>query len=264
MSSLFASGKATPSGALAIQPIRAIPAVAPKIVDVLKRGMPSKNLNPAVNTWRKANMFSLFRAASKLWVAEQIGVQHLYGSLYLTALHPTGDTSELRKEYADILPFLNGMDFFTWASMEYGLVYQRQALGLAGLRVVTDAGVQFIVDAFQDSVEVEILKYHALGTGSTAEAAGDTALVTELTTEYTGNVRATGSLTEGASANIYRTVGTNTLDGTPGAALREHGILSQAATGGGTLLDRTVYAAITLSSGDGLQSTYDLTLPSGS
>lgn len=134
-------------------------------------------------------------------------------------------------------------------------------LGDVGWKSVTTAGVNYIVDAFQNSVELEILKYHGIGTGSTAENITDTALVTELTTEYTGNVRATGSLTEGASANIYRTVGTNTLDGTPGAALREHGIFSASTVG--TLLDRTVFAAINLSSGDGLQSTYDLTCNAG-
>jgi hypothetical protein len=137
-----------------------------------------------------------------------------------------------------------------------------EPLGCVGRKVVTDTGVGFIVDAFQNLVELENLKFHGIGTGSTAEAAGDTALVTELTTEYTGNVRATGTTTEQA-ANIYKTVATNTLDGTPGAALREHGIFDQAATGGGVLLDRTVYAAITLSSGDGLQTDYRLTLTSG-
>lgn len=137
-------------------------------------------------------------------------------------------------------------------------------LGVVSRKLVTDNGVAFIVDAFQNSVELENMKFHGLGTGSTAENAADSALVTELTTEYTGNVRATGSTTEGATANIYRTVGTNTLDsGTP--ALREHGIFSQAATGGGVLLDRSVFAAINLdgTAGDGLQSTYDLTLSSG-
>jgi len=133
--------------------------------------------------------------------------------------------------------------------------------GIVSRKVVTDAGVNFIVDAFQNSTEVENFKYHALGTGSTAEAAGQTALVTELTTEYTGNVRATGTTTEGATANVYRTVATNTLDETPGAALREHGIFS--ASSAGTLLDRSVFAAINLSSGDSLQSTYDLTFSSG-
>jgi hypothetical protein len=130
--------------------------------------------------------------------------------------------------------------------------------GIVGRKVVTDVGVGYIVDAFQNSVELENMKFHGLGTGSTAENQTDTALVTELTTEYTGNVRATGTTTEGASANIYRTVATNTLDGTPGAALREHGIFS--ASTAGVLLDRTVFAAITLSSGDSLQSTYELTL----
>lgn len=133
--------------------------------------------------------------------------------------------------------------------------------GVVGRKVVTDVGVAFIVDAFQNIVEVETMKYHGLGTGSTAEAVTDTALVTELTTEYTGNVRATGTTIEGATANIYRTVATNTLDGTPGAALREHGIFSAAAAG--VLLDRTVFGAITLSSGDGLQTTYDLTFAAG-
>lgn len=133
--------------------------------------------------------------------------------------------------------------------------------GVVGRKVVTDVGVGYIVDAFQNSVELENMKFHGLGTGSTAENASDTALVTELTTEYTGDVRATGSTTEGATANIYKTVGTNTLDGTPGAALREHGIFS--ASTSGVLLDRTVFAAITLSSGDSLQSTYQLTLSSG-
>lgn len=138
---------------------------------------------------------------------------------------------------------------------------RRDDYGVVGHKVVTDAGVAFIVNAFQNTTELENFKYHGIGTGTTAEAAGDTALVTELTTEYNPNsTRATGTTTNNG-ANIYRTVGTNTLDGTPGAALREHGVFSAASTG--TLLDRTVYSAITLSSGDGLQSTYDLTCSSG-
>ena len=135
--------------------------------------------------------------------------------------------------------------------------------GVVSDKVVTTVGVNFIVDAFQNIVELENMKFHAIGTGSTAEAVGDTALVTELTTEYNPNsTRATGSTTENG-ANVYRTVGTNTLDGTPGAALREHGIFDNATVGSGVLLDRSVYGAITLSSGDSLQSTYDLTLTSG-
>lgn len=139
---------------------------------------------------------------------------------------------------------------------------RRDDLGLVSYKVVTDAGVGFIVDAFQNSVELENMKYHGLGTGTTAEAASQTGLVTELSTAYNpDNTRATGSTTEGAGANVYRTVGTNTVDGT--AAVTEHGIFSQAATGGGVMLDRSVFSAINLASGDSLQTTYDLSLTSG-
>ena len=133
--------------------------------------------------------------------------------------------------------------------------------GVVSRLVVTTVGVGFIVDAFQNLVELENMKFHALGTGSTAEAAGDTALVTELTTEYTGNVRATGTTAESA-ANIYQTVATNTLDsGAP--VLREHGVFS--ASSAGVLLDRSVFAAITLdgTQGDALTSDYRLTLTAG-
>lgn len=137
--------------------------------------------------------------------------------------------------------------------------------GVVGRKSITDAGVGFLVDAWQNIVELEIMKYHGLGTGTTAEAVtgAGSALVTELTTEYNpDNTRATGSLTEGATALVFRSVGTNTLDGTPGAALREHALVSLA-TGAPVTWDRTLFAAITLSSGDGLQTTYDMTGTSG-
>lgn len=133
--------------------------------------------------------------------------------------------------------------------------------GMVGYKSIVDNGVGFLVDAWQNIVEMENMKYHGLGTGSTAEGSTQTALVTELTTEYTGDVRATGTTAEGASGNIFSTVATNTLDGTPGAALREHGLFS--ASTAGVLWDRTLYSAITLSSGDSLQSTYQMTASSG-
>lgn len=137
-----------------------------------------------------------------------------------------------------------------------------EPLGLLSQKVVTTAGVNFIVDAFQNIVELENMKYHGLGTGNTAENVADTALVTELTTEYNPNsTRATGTTIEGASANIFRTVATNTVDAA--AAIVEHGIFSQAATGGGVLLDRSVFSVVNLANGDSLQTTYDLTCSAG-
>jgi hypothetical protein len=40
----------------------------------------------------------------------------------------------------------------------------------------------------------------------------------------------------------------------------EWGLLSQAATGGGSLFDRQVFSALNLANGDSLQTTYDLTI----
>lgn len=136
--------------------------------------------------------------------------------------------------------------------------------GIVSRRVVTDAGVAFLVDAFENLTEPETEKFHAIGTGVTAEAVGQTALVTELTTEYSpDNTRATGSLAE-AAANIFQSVGVNTLDsGTP--AIREHALMSQAAAGGGTMLDRSLFAAINLDGtrGDGMQTDYRFTITAG-
>lgn len=134
-------------------------------------------------------------------------------------------------------------------------------LGVLSRRVVTNNGVGFIVDAFQNLVELENMKYHGVGTGGTAEAAADSALVTESTAALNpDSTRATGTTTESA-ANAYQTVGTVTFDGS--AAITEHGIFSQAATGGGVLLDRSLFSAINVVSGDSIQFTYTLTFTAG-
>lgn len=212
------------------------PEVATKLTmrDVLRYGLPQSDQHPDVQRWKAQNARNLFRGLQplKLMVAHGLKMPTFVGSLYARVLTGAGDEIDL---------------------------------GLVSVRVVTTAGVNFLVDAFQGSVEPELFRYHGIGTGTTAAAVGDTGLQTELTTEYNPNsTRATGTLTEGASANIFRTVGTNTLDsGTP--AVTEHGILTQAATGGGTLLDRHVFSAINLdgTQGDGLQTTYDLTISAG-
>lgn len=134
--------------------------------------------------------------------------------------------------------------------------------GILSRRVVTDAGVAYIVDDWDGGANViDNFNYHGCGTGTTAEAAGDTALVTESTTVLNpDSTRATGTKTQPA-ANQMRSVATVTFDGS--AAITEHGIFTQAATGGGTLLDRSVFSAINVASGDSIQFTWTLTLNSG-
>lgn len=139
---------------------------------------------------------------------------------------------------------------------------ERIDYGVVSRRVVTDAGVAFLVDDWDNNgQDISTLNFHGMGTGTTAEAAGDTALVTESTTALNpDSTRATGTRSQPA-ANQYRTVGTLTFDAS--AAITEHGIFSQAATGGGTLWDRSVFSAINVVSGDSIQATYTVTANSG-
>ena len=125
--------------------------------------------------------------------------------------------------------------------------------GIVSRRVVTDAGVGYIVDAFQNLVELENMNFHASGTGTTAEAVGDTALVTEAAT------RVAGTQSEPA-ANQYRTAATIPYTGT--LAITEHGVFSASSVG--VLLDRSVFAAINVVNGDSITFTYTLSLTAGS
>ena len=196
---------------------------------VLKHGLPRPGLGREVNMFRLRNLPNLWRGARTLMWAKVFGIPTHYGALYLDKFTPQG----------------------------------RVALGLASLRVVTTTGAGFIVDAFQGSVELEDMKFHAFGTGTSAEAAADTGLQTELTTEYaTNNVRPTGTQTENG-ATVYRTVGT--LDPDSAVAITEHGVLSDVDVAQGVLLDRTVFSAVNVAaSGDSLQATYDFTITAGS
>lgn len=196
---------------------------------IVAKAMPTTG-SVEVDAYRLRNIPNMLRGLWRVAIARMIGAPTMIGVVSAVVTRASGETLDL---------------------------------GVLSARVVTDAGVGYIVDAFQNSVELENMKYHGFGTGGTAEAAGQTALVTELTTQYASdNVRPTGTTTEGASANIYRTVATLSPDAT--VAITEHGIFSQAAVAGGVMLDRSLFSAINLVSGDSLQITYDATFTSGS
>ena len=134
--------------------------------------------------------------------------------------------------------------------------------GVVSRKVITTAGVNYLAaDMNGGANDINLFKYHGIGTGTTAEAVGDTALVTESTTALNpDSTRATGTGSN-PSANIYQSVGTNTVDAS--VACTEHGLFTQAATGGGTLWDRSVFSVVNLASGDSLQSTYAVTFSAG-
>jgi hypothetical protein len=130
--------------------------------------------------------------------------------------------------------------------------------GIVSHRVLTDAFIaMFIDDLDNGGADISAFNFHAVGTGTTAEAAGDTALVTESTTILTNNsVRATGTRSQ-PTASQYRSVATQTFDGS--GAITEHGITDDADAGQGNLMDRSVFSAINVVTGDGIQFTYTYT-----
>lgn len=185
--------------------------------------------------WRVKQFWANLRSWSYFipWFARRansVGLACIYGELYGSVIHADGSVTDY---------------------------------GLLGRRVVTSAGVNYLASTFDNTAEPELFKYHGYGTGTTAEASGDTALVTELTTEYAVNsTRPTGS--QAHSTNTYTTVGTLTPDSGGTLAITEHGLFS--ATSSTTLWDRTKFSAVNLDStaGDSLQTTYVATFPAGS
>lgn len=185
--------------------------------------------NMWLRRYKEINWANICRGLDKIILAHKAGIPTFYGLLYAKLIKSDGDV------------------------LDYGIV---------STRVITTVGAGFIVDAFQNIVEVENMKFHGIGTNAAAEAAGDTALGAELTTQLNpDNTRATGTTTEGASGNIYRTVGTNVVDA--GVTITEHGIFSSATVAAGVLLDRSVFGGIAMVSTDSLQTTYELTVATG-
>ncbi len=179
----------------------------------------------------------------------------LYGKVFradLSRLHP-----EQRFTLRNLLA--QNVDVTKLVSPFFGEVVD---YGLLSTKVITDAGVTFLASAFNNNTtNIGTFKYHGFGTGTGAESASDTALGTELTTQYAvDNTRPTGS--QSSSTNVYTTVGTLSPDSGGTIAITEHGVFS--ASSGPTLWDRSKFAAINLVAGsDSLQVTYNGTFSSG-
>lgn len=126
--------------------------------------------------------------------------------------------------------------------------------GVVATRVVTTAFVNDIVDTLQAvGTTFDDYKYHDYGTGTTAEAIGDTGLVTPF-----GGSRVSGTQAE-PSANVYRSVATVPFTST--LAITEHGLFN--ASSSGVLMDRSVFSAVNVVNGDSISGTYSLTCTAG-
>lgn len=130
----------------------------------------------------------------------------------------------------------------------------RTDLGVVSRRMVTTTGVAWLATCFTNTAEPETLNYHDCGTGTTAEAIGQTTLVTAF-----GGARVAGTQSTPGSTNIYRSVATISFSGS--FAITEHGLFT--ATTSGTMFDRSLFSAINVVSGESIQFTHETTFPSG-
>lgn len=246
-------GEARPTGLLANRVLR-------DLGDLRAPAVSKATLTWRLSNWWKHRTRDLHREAAYAFVGRLSGVitmrSVLSGQVYrmpVDRLH-LEQIVRIKQLLSEGFPVWELPRFFGGELVNYGVL---------STRVVTTAGVNAIVDAFQNTFEVENFKFHGYGTGVNAEATGNTALQTELTTEYSpDNTRPTGSQGEGASANVYRTTATLSPDSGGTLAITEHGIFS--ATTAGTLLDRSVFSAINIVAGqDSLQTQYDFTCTAG-
>jgi hypothetical protein len=127
-------------------------------------------------------------------------------------------------------------------------------LGLLVIGLVTNAGVAFEAATFAGGTSTSVFNWHDTGTGTSPAAVTDTALQTP-----TGTARVSGAQTTPGSTNVYQTVATITYGGT--FAVTEWGLFS--ASTSGTLWDHRIFSVINVVSGNSIQFTYDLTIPSG-
>lgn len=131
-------------------------------------------------------------------------------------------------------------------------------IGVICTKKVTDAFVQDIVGALAasgDETNFVNFKYHDAGTDNTAEARTQTALGTAW-----GGSRATGTQVEGGSTPTFTYQSVGTIAFTSSHTIVEHGLFN--ASTSGTMMDRSVFAAIGVSNGDSIQFTYTLSITS--
>jgi len=114
--------------------------------------------------------------------------------------------------------------------------------------LVVDAGLDYIASRMKDTTDTA-MSHMAVGAGTTAAAAGDTALGSEL-----GRVSLTSTTVTSNAVAYVATFGAGTGTG----AVTEAGILN--AGSGGTLLCRTVFDVVNKSADDTLSVTWTITI----
>lgn len=122
--------------------------------------------------------------------------------------------------------------------------------GTVGHKVITTVFAEFIVDQLiAESSVFGDFKWHQIGTGSTAEGAAQTALITPV------EAVTVGTQVEDSS-KVYKSIAVIAITAT--RLLREHGIFNSNVPG--LMMDRTLFDLVTLYNGDAYEATYKLTV----
>ncbi len=118
------------------------------------------------------------------------------------------------------------------------------------MAILTTTGKQWIVDKMRETVGAGVTqKWVAWGTGTTAEAASQTALITA-----SSEARTSGTISS-PSAALHRVTGT--IVSTQTQSISEVGLFDAATVG--VMMIRAVFTAIPLVTNDSIAFTIDLT-----
>lgn len=116
--------------------------------------------------------------------------------------------------------------------------------------LILNGGFDFICDALAGTTRPAIMSYTAVGTGTTAVAATQTAMVTEL-------ARKAATYAHTSGTKIF-TLSTTFAAGEATGAITEAGICNASASG--TFLDRVTFAVINKAVDDTLTTNFQFTL----
>jgi hypothetical protein len=146
-----------------------------------------------------------------------------------------------------------------WINQWYGSFFApflgRFALAKNVSNLITNAGRGLISGLINGSGSPAAATFIAVGTGTTAAAAGDTALQTETATSGLSRAAGTVSLITTSVTNDTAQV-TKSFSVSGSVAVTEAGLLNAASVG--TLLCRQVFTAINVANGDTLQITWKI------
>lgn len=119
--------------------------------------------------------------------------------------------------------------------------------------LIPSAGLAYLAGILSAD-ESTIPTYLGIGTGTTAAAAGDTALETEVGTRQDGTQSRVTTTVTNDTSQVVGTFGAANPAG--GGAITEAGLLT--AVSSGTLISRAVFAAVNKAADDSLQITHKI------